>query len=132
MDARIEADTLAVTQTRFSIIRLMNDQRWPWLMLLPINSDATELHHLDDAQRLGYLDDVNQLSQLIQQHTKCKSVNVAMIGNVVAALHCHVVARFENDPNWPKPIWGFEQAIPYENNLPDALLNAITQTLADK
>jgi len=69
MDARIEADTLAVTQTRFSIIRLMNDQRWPWLMLLPINSDATELHHLDDAQRLGYLDDVNQLSQLIQQHT---------------------------------------------------------------
>lgn len=103
----------------------MNDSRWPWLMVLPVNSDAQELHHLDDDQRTAYLDDINQVSFIVQQHTRCRSVNIAMLGNVVSALHCHVVARNEGDPNWPAPIWGFENAVPYNNNTPDALINAV-------
>ena len=43
-----------------------------------------------------------------------KSLNVAALGNVVSQLHIHIVARFENDPTWPGPIWGQLPAKPYE------------------
>ena len=121
----IEADTLAICDTRYSHVRLMNDSRWPWLIALPIDSSATELHCLDESQRAGFLHDVNTLSQILQEQTGCQSVNIAMLGNVVDALHCHVVARNAGDPNWPKPVWGFEQAVLYKDNLPPALLDAI-------
>lgn len=125
----IEADTLAVCDTQHSHVRLMNDSRWPWLIVLPVNSTACELHHLDGDHRAGYLQDVNTLSKVIQEHTACQSVNVAMLGNVVDALHCHVVARNAGDANWPKPIWGFEKAVPYDGDMPVSLLDAVRHAL---
>ena len=94
-------------------------------MALPLNSDATELHQLSDVQRIGFLNDINTLSNLLQSFTHCKSVNIAMLGNVVSALHCHVVARDPADPNWPAPIWGFEKAIAYADTLPSELIRHI-------
>ena len=125
INTAIEADTLAICDTPYSHVRLMNDSRWPWLIVLPINSSATELHHLDDNQRAGFLRDVTALSQVLQEHTGCQSVNIAMLGNVVDALHCHVVSRNAGDTNWPKPVWGFEHAVPYKDDLPASLLDAI-------
>ncbi len=130
IDPKIEADTLAVCTTEHSHVRLMNDSRWPWLIVLPRDSDSTELHHLSDMHRAGYLKDINRLSGIIQQLTLCRSVNIAMLGNVVSALHCHVVARDEGDPNWPKTIWGFEDAIVYEDKAADELIQTIRNSLA--
>lgn len=130
IDARIKADTLAVCVTPYSHIRLMNDSRWPWLILLPADSTSRELHQLSDAQRTGFLNDVTRCSELMQEHTQCQSVNVAMLGNVVSALHCHVVARDEGDPNWPKPVWGFEERVMYGEKTPDQLIKLVQQTFA--
>lgn len=131
INPRIEADTLSVCSTEHSHIRLMNDSRWPWIIVLPKNSASTELHQLDDNQRRGYLEDINILSELMQRHTQCQSINIAMLGNVVSALHCHVVARNQDDPNWPKPIWGFETTVAYTSNLPSELIKTIQQKFND-
>ncbi|MFK7993879.1 MAG: HIT domain-containing protein [Granulosicoccus sp.] len=131
IDPTIAADTLFVHSTDYSHIRLMNDSRWPWLIVLPRHSDCQELHHLDESLRTGFLADINLLSEIMQRYTQCQSVNIAMLGNVVAALHCHIVARDKDDPNWPRPIWGFEYAVPYDDNLPDGLINEIQRQLAD-
>lgn len=130
IDPKIEADTLAVCTTEYSHIRLMNDNRWPWLIVLPKDSDSTELHHLSDNHRAGFLNDINRLSAKIQHITQCRSVNIAMLGNVVSALHCHVVARDAGDPNWPKPIWGFENAIVYKGNAHEEFVQSIQKELA--
>lgn len=129
INATIEADTLHVCTTAYSHVRLMNDSRWPWFIVLPTNTSCTELHQLVDAQRSGYLQDINRMSEIIQQNTQCRSVNIAMLGNVVSALHCHVVARDEGDPNWPKPIWGFEQSIAYTDDIPGQLVKAVQDQL---
>lgn len=131
IDARIKADTLPICSTEHSYIRVMNDSRWPWLILLPIDSDSTELHQLNVTQRAGFLDDVSRCSEVLQQHTRCKSVNVAMLGNVVSALHCHVVARQTDDLNWPKPVWGFETSVGYGENTPEALIRVVQEAFVD-
>jgi len=105
----------------------MNDSRWPWILLVPVQADIEELHDLTHSQRERFISDVNQVSRVVQSTTHCQSVNVAMLGNIVTQLHCHVIARNPEDPNWPNPVWGFNSAIPYEKgenevqNLIDAI-----------
>lgn len=131
IDSTIEADTLSVCSTPHNVIRLMNDSRWPWLIVLPQNSDATELHHLNESRKTAFLHDISTLSQLVQAHTRCTSVNIAMLGNVVSALHCHIVARHSDDPNWPKPVWGFGESVKYSEDKPSTLIDAIRTKFAN-
>lgn len=124
------ADTFQVCDTPNAHVRLMNDKRWPWLILVPTLPGIQELHDLTHEQRNAFMADVNQVSRVMHLVTACHSINVAMLGNVVSQLHCHVVARDTEDPNWPKPIWGFESAIPYEAEPPATLLSAIKKSFS--
>jgi len=51
-------------------------------------------------------------------------MNIAAIGNKVAQLHLHHVARFKDDAIWPNPIWGAQAASDYE---PKALATRLQQ-----
>lgn len=130
IDSRLVSDTLLVCETASASIRLMNDSRWPWFILIPHFTDATELHELPPQTCSAFMADINQTSRLMKQETRCTSVNIGMLGNVVSQLHCHVVARNHGDPNWPAPVWGFEKATPYSTDLPQSLLAAIVKSFS--
>ena len=49
-------------------------------------------------------------------------LNVAALGNLVPQLHVHVIARYEQDIAWPRPVWGMAAAQPYG---PEALIERI-------
>jgi diadenosine tetraphosphate (Ap4A) HIT family hydrolase len=36
---------------------------------------------------------------------KTKKLNVEKIGNIVAQLHIHIIARFKKDSSWPLSVW---------------------------
>lgn len=124
---QLEADTIPVCLTPNAHVLLMNDSRWPWFILVPRLANINELHEFSDKQRGDFMSDANLLSKTLQNSTQCQSVNVAMLGNVVAQLHCHVIARNANDPNWPRPVWGFESAIAYNGSQPQNLMNAVAR-----
>lgn len=127
---RLLADTLPVCITPNAHVRLMNDSRWPWLILVPLQSDSEELHDLTHLQRDLFMADVNQASRIMKRVTDCRSVNIAMLGNVVSQLHCHVVARNENDPNWPAPVWGYGSAVAYDGDEPRDLLATLCKSFS--
>lgn len=128
IDPQIISDTLPVCRSQSADILLMNDCRWPWLILIPQQNNITELHDLTHAQRDAFMADVNQVSRVLQLETQCQSVNIAMLGNVVTQLHCHVVARSNGDPNWPRPVWGYQQSVAYSDNTPERLLAALKKS----
>jgi diadenosine tetraphosphate (Ap4A) HIT family hydrolase len=37
-------------------------------------------------------------------------MNIAALGNMVAQLHVHVIARHIGDAAWPAPVWGVGDA----------------------
>ena len=106
LDPRLDAETHAVAALPSGTLRLVDDGRWFWAMIVPRDLAATELHHLAPSERAALMEDVACLSEAVETITRCASVNVAMLGNVVRQLHCHVVARHEGDPAWPGPVWG--------------------------
>jgi diadenosine tetraphosphate (Ap4A) HIT family hydrolase len=94
-------------------IRLMNQQDFPWWVLVPMVEGASEFFDLseDQQQRLCRL--INRCSQSLKQLTGCDKINVAWLGNQVSQLHIHIIARFEGDLAWPGVVFGWP-AHPYE------------------
>ncbi len=114
LDRRLDADSEPLLWLGLCEMRLMNDRRWPWIVLVPQRSDIEELHELTPLDQAMLTFETNLVAQGLKQVTGCTKINVAALGNIVRQLHIHVVARNEGDPGWPGPVWGYGQREPYE------------------
>ena len=110
---QLARDTIAVGDLALSRLLAMNDATYPWVVLVPRCPDAVEIIDLDAAEQARLMAEIAGVSAALKRLTGCDKINVAAIGNVVAQLHVHVVARRKDDPTWPRPVWGAGQARPY-------------------
>ncbi len=130
LDPRLDADTLPVAQLPLSSLRLMNDSRWPWLILVPRIAGACEVHDLTGAEQQQLALEAALIGRILKQVTACEKINTAAIGNIVRQLHVHVIARSQGDANWPGPVWGFGVREPYPGEAAARLIAAINAELA--
>jgi len=107
LDARLETDSRFIADGPLSQLRLIDDTRFPWLVLVPRLPGASEWLDLDgNAQRLLRAE-INLGGQLLRATAgRCDKLNIGALGNIVRQLHIHVVARTEDDVAWPGPVWG--------------------------
>ncbi|TWI04729.1 diadenosine tetraphosphate (Ap4A) HIT family hydrolase [Luteimonas cucumeris] len=106
-------DTHPLAQFALCELRLMDDANYPWLILVPRVEEAVELLDLDAAQRHALTDEIDRASHALRDLFRPHKLNVAALGNLVPQLHVHVIARYEDDPAWPRPVWGTAAARPY-------------------
>jgi diadenosine tetraphosphate (Ap4A) HIT family hydrolase len=122
LDPRLAADTRPVSRWGLSDVLLMNDARFPWVILVPRIVGVTEWFDLAEGERATLLNETLALGKAMQTLFNAEKINTAALGNVVSQLHVHVVARYARDAAWPAPTWGFGQAEPYES---EALINTL-------
>ncbi|MCO5063661.1 MAG: HIT family protein [Rhizobiaceae bacterium] len=113
LDRRLETDSEPLFWLGLCELRLMNDKRWPWAILVPQRPGVEELHELTPLDQAMLTFETNLVAQAMKQVTGCTKMNVGALGNIVRQLHVHVVARSEGDPGWPGPVWGYGQREPY-------------------
>jgi diadenosine tetraphosphate (Ap4A) HIT family hydrolase len=113
LDARLERDSLFIADGPLSQLRLMDDSRFSWLILVPRVRDAAELIDLDGSQQRLLLAEINLAAQALRKLGRCDKINIGALGNIVRQLHVHVLARVEGDAAWPGPVWGHGQPQPY-------------------
>jgi diadenosine tetraphosphate (Ap4A) HIT family hydrolase len=123
LDPRLAADTLHVAALPLSDVRLMARSDFPWVVLIPRVHDISELIDLEPTDRHRLLDEIVLATEALRAETGCDKLNIAAIGNIVAQLHVHVVARFRADPAWPAPVWGRAPTAP-RSDIDDAHLIA--------
>ena len=111
LDPRLEKDTLSVCEFELCRVLLMNDRRYPWLILVPRLYGAVELTDLSerDADRLW--DESLHTCRTLKAAYPRGKLNVGTLGTVVSQLHLHHVVRHEGDAAWPGPV---SEADPYE------------------
>jgi diadenosine tetraphosphate (Ap4A) HIT family hydrolase len=119
---RLEKDSFLVQRFETYQIRLINDCRWPWLLIIPLQNGLSELHDLTIEDQELFALVTNECALALMDLTNCKKINSGVLGNVVPQLHIHVIARNEGDPNWPNPVWGFETSKPYPDGDRDELI----------
>ncbi len=106
LDERLARDAFLVGDLTLSRALLMDDARWPWLILAPRREGIAELPDLDAADRAQLIEEAARAASFLKAHTMADKINVGALGNVVRQFHLHVVARFIGDPAWPGPVWG--------------------------
>jgi diadenosine tetraphosphate (Ap4A) HIT family hydrolase len=131
LDPRIEKDSIFIKDLPLCQIRLQNDSRYPWLVLLPSKNDLTEVYELTEEDQELLIKESSLVSKALALTTNCKKVNVANLGNVVSQLHWHVVARFEQDLTWPGPIWGIGTSVPWDDQKRAEFIDSFIRNLAE-
>jgi len=129
LDERLARDSDLVTVLGLCELRILKDSRWPWLMLVPQRSGKTEIFDLTPLDQALLTFETNTVAAALKKVTGATKVNVGALGNIVRQLHVHIVARFEGDPNWPGPIWGFGQAVPYDEQRKQDFLKKLVEAL---
>lgn len=129
LDSRLAADTEPVGRLHLSLVRLMNDMTYPWVILVPQRADLREIVDLNPADRLLLMEEIAHVSTGMRVLFEPDKLNVAAIGNLVSQLHIHIVARYTRDAAWPAPVWGRAPAIPYAPDVLAERLGAVRGAL---
>jgi diadenosine tetraphosphate (Ap4A) HIT family hydrolase len=129
LDPQLDADTLPIGRLPLSRVVLMNDARYPWLILIPAKPDLVEIIDLAEADRQQLMREISAVSEVLKAQFNPDKLNVGALGNRVRQLHVHVLARFVSDAAWPGPVWGVGQAQPYPPHMAGVVLDRITAAL---
>lgn len=125
---RLQADTIEVCELELCKVLLMNDENYPWLILVPMRENTREVHQLFKDEQYKLMDEISHVSAVLERFTEADKMNIGALGNMVHQLHVHVIARFKDDPAWPNPVWGAKGARAYD----EEHLQALAQSLRDK
>ena len=129
LDPRLQAATLAIGDLGLSRLLLMNDSRFPWLILVPRRVGVVEIVDLDVRERAVLMEEIALVAQWLRQRPGVDKLNVGALGNIVAQLHVHVLARRIGDAAWPGPVWGVGAARPYGEAEARALVAEVSSAL---
>jgi diadenosine tetraphosphate (Ap4A) HIT family hydrolase len=127
---QLEADTHLICRTENCQILLMDDARFPWIVLVPEVADIRELYELKERQQQQAYQSILRISKSLAEYSNADKMNVAALGNQVPQLHIHIIARYETDAAWPGPVWGVGQAEPYRPDQLQQRLSDLGATLS--
>lgn len=113
LDPRLEETSVPVADWPLCQLRLKDDARFHWLLLVPRRAGIVELTDLAGEEQVQLGTELLAAVRLVQQVARPDKVNLALLGNIVPQMHVHVVARFSSDPAWPDPIWCRGEGPPY-------------------
>ena len=106
LDPRLAASSVLLADGPLSQIRLVDDSRFPWLLLVPRVARASQWLDLDGGRQRLLLGEINRTGALLQAEPGVERLNIGALGNIVHQLHVHLVGRHNGDDAWPGPIWG--------------------------
>src|SRR3546814_13554244 len=95
---RLAADTVALDDWPLCRVLLMNDQSYPWLILVPRRPDLKEIHDLDSSARQQLTEEIRRASRALQPPFEPDQITVGALGNLVPTLHVHLSHGFRTDP----------------------------------
>ena len=113
LDARLAEGSVPLGKMGLCLALLKNDARFPWLLLVPMRPNITELFELPAVHRHLLIEETQRASRVIKEYFGVDKMNIASLGNIVPQLHWHIVGRRVGDAAWPGPVWGVGEAEPY-------------------
>jgi diadenosine tetraphosphate (Ap4A) HIT family hydrolase len=122
---RLDADSFFITDWPLCRVLLMNDARYPWLILVPRRDAMTEVMDLTIMDRALLTEEITRAGGVVRGLPGVTKINIGALGNLVPQLHAHVLGRHPGDPAWPGPVWGHSAATPYEPAARDALIGMV-------
>lgn len=134
LDPAFVATSHKVADLPLCEVRLQDDARYPWLVLIPRQPGLREIEELDVGHRIQLMEEIVLAGTAVRAVSSVlglavDKLNVGALGNVTAQLHVHVVGRRADDPAWPGPVWGHSAANAYTTEALAAPIAAAREAL---
>ena len=94
-----------ITDLKLCSIRLYDNSKFPWLILIPKRNKITDISDLNSKDQILLMKEIVYVSKIMKKIFKTSKLNVEKIGNIVSQLHIHIIARSKNDSSWPLSVW---------------------------
>ena len=94
-----------VKNLKLCSIRLHDNLKFPWLILIPRRKNITDMSELNSNDQILLMKEIIYVSKIVKKLFKTSKLNIEKIGNIVPQLHIHIIARYKNDSSWPLSVW---------------------------
>ena len=122
-------DTFFITDLPLCRVLLMNESRYPWLILVPRRAEIREIYELTPEDRRQFWQESDQVSRALVALFQPDKLNISALGNVVPQLHIHHIASFTQDEAWPTPVLGRFSPKPYTTQAVQDLSQSVLKSL---
>ena len=110
-------DSYAIAKLKLCTVRLIDNSRFPWIILVPQKKKISEIFHLSKKDQNLLMQEIVYVSKIMKNTFKAFNLNVEKIGNIVSQLHIHIIARSKKDSSWPFSVWVVKKKVYSKKNL---------------
>ena len=104
-------DSYFITDLNLCTIRLIDNSKFPWIILIPKRKETTDIFQLKKKDQNLLMKEIVFTSKVMKKTFKAFNLNIEKIGNVVSQLHIHIIARSKKDSSWPLSVWVVKKKI---------------------
>ena len=105
IDKKFLKSSYHITDLKLCSIRLHDNSKFPWLILIPKRNKITDISDLKPKDQILLMNEIVFVSKIMKKIFKTSKLNVEKIGNIVPQLHIHIIARNKKDSSWPLSVW---------------------------
>ena len=105
IDKRFSKSSYHIADLKLCILRLHNNSKFPWVILIPKRKNITDLSDLNSKDQILLMKEIVYVSKIMKKLFKTNKINTEKIGNLVPQLHIHIIARSKKDSSWPLSVW---------------------------
>ena len=105
IDKKFSKSSYHITDLKLCILRLHNNSKFPWVILIPKRKNITDLSDLNSKDQILLMKEIVYVSKIMKKLFKTNKINTEKIGNLVPQLHIHIIARSKKDSSWPLSVW---------------------------
>ena len=102
---RLLKDSYFIADLKLCTIRLIDNSKFPWIILIPNRKKITDIFQLKKKDQNLLMQEIVYVSKVIKKNFKAYNLNIEKIGNIVSQLHIHIIARSKEDSSWPLSVW---------------------------
>jgi diadenosine tetraphosphate (Ap4A) HIT family hydrolase len=95
--------SLPIAELEVSRVQLCRDSDYPGRCCVVLKDHKNEVYMLEDEQRTKFFAEVSEVARAIKKVFKADKVNLAVFGDTVTHVHCHVVPKTAGGPEWGVP-----------------------------
>ncbi|MEG0150970.1 MAG: HIT family protein [Comamonas sp.] len=103
-----DGGTLIWSGAKLRVIRAQ-EAGFPGFYRVVWNAHVAEFSDLSAADRSLCMEAVTVVERVLREQLLPTKINLAALGNMVAHLHWHVIARYDWDSHFPAPVWAGAQ-----------------------
>ena len=105
INKRFLKDSHFITELKLCSIRLIDNCKFPWIIMIPNRKKITDISELRFIDQILLMKEIVHCSKVMKKIFKTKKLNVEKIGNIVPQLHIHIIVRSTKDSAWPLSVW---------------------------